>query len=118
MSLNRHVSFSRMMDISFLCTIYNISYNVSYAQETKAAHWLLSRSSQLPSRSKLSISIGYNDALVYNYWILRRTAGYTAAPDLKGKKKSARNCMKVATAMSGKERSAAFSRPLYSPNHR
>lgn len=95
----------------FYVRIYNIY--VSYARETEAAHWLFSRSSQLPSRSKLSISIGYNDALVYNYWILRRTAGYIPAPDLKGKKKRARSCMKVATAMSGKKRSAALGKPLY-----
>lgn len=63
------------------------------------------RSSQLPCRSKLSISIGYNDALV--------TIGYCGEPqpwvirlvDLKGKKKlastqRARTCMKIATATS------------------
>lgn len=111
-SQSPHTSPSRAWWIYlFYVRIYNIY--VSYARETGAAHWLLSRSSQLPSRSKLSISIGYNDALVYNYWILRRTAGYTAAPDLKGKKKRECSCMKVATAMSGKERSAALSRPLY-----
>lgn len=114
-SQSPHTSPSPAWWIYLFCVrIYNIyMYRKMYAQGTDAAHWLLSRSSQLPSRSKLSISIGYNDALVYNYWILRRTAGYIAAPDLKGKKKRARSCMKVATAMSGKERSAALSRPLY-----
>lgn len=110
LSIATYVSFSRMMDISFLY-VY-IIYRTRARDRSRALVALL-RSSQLPSRSKLSISIGYNDALVYNYWILWRTAGYIAAPDLKGKKKRARSCMKVATAMSGKERSAALSRPLY-----
>jgi len=93
LSIATYVSFSRMMDISFLhvCIIYVFYIYISYAraQKIEAAHWLLSRSPQLPSRSKLSISIGYNDALVYNYWILRRTAGYISTSDLKSKKKRA-----------------------------
>lgn len=62
-------------------------------------------SSQLPCRSKLSISIGYNDALV--------TIGYCGEPqrislaDLKEMLARARmhrvcSCMQVATAMSGR----------------
>lgn len=109
MSLNRHIRLLLPHDGYIFSACVYIIYNVVRAQSRALV--ALSRASQLPSRSKLSISIGYNDALVYNYWILWRTAGYIAAPDLKGKKK--RSCMKVATAMSGKERSAAFSRPLY-----